>query len=394
MLNKLWHKLIDPSPERFLKKVAQAFRNEGQEVESADLKEFQIKLKNSLTINLANFYGNYCRCPWLQRKQALRQFLMIGLQHKKMHPKSWEEAAKLLVPQVKPAWVLDLNLSPEEKTMLRPISSDLEAMLALDHAEALSSVTSTCLKEWGVSVEQAWEQAIDNITARAQEGWQEIAPGIYMSPWHDCLDASRMLAPEIFHRLPIQGSPVLLCPDRNVMLVCSDRDNDALQALSQLGEHFYQDADRKLSGLVHRLDNRQWSLYEAPRGAPCAEGFARLRRRYLQAAYAELKRSLDQKGEDIFCATYMLFEKKGSNTLTSMAVWTMGTHSLLPQTDRVTFMSGPEGKFFDLPWEVVIERCGTLLTPTQHRPPLFEAPQSPSEELLKELRRLAEANPN
>jgi hypothetical protein len=118
--------------------------------------------------------------------------------------------------------------------------------------------------------------------------------------------------------------------------------------------------------------------------------------------YEEQKRLLDRFlegiGEDLFVAD-LLVTGEGLE-LRSLAAWSQGVDTLLPETDLIGFgCEGPEcpldpGEIFPCPWSIVVEMAGHLLEPyLDLRPRRWRVRQFPDSRTLERLRHAAGSSP-
>ncbi|NHZ94439.1 hypothetical protein [Massilia sp. CCM 8734] len=77
------------------------------------------------------------------------------------------------------------------------------------------------LMEWGVSVEDGLAAASDNLRGRSVTNFDEVVPGVFLSAWNDSYDSSRLLFPDIVHRLNLGAEPVMMMPTRSRLIATS-----------------------------------------------------------------------------------------------------------------------------------------------------------------------------
>jgi hypothetical protein len=98
----------------------------------------------------------------------------------------------------------------EPKIASEPILAWFGRCLILDFPEYMSMVSPEHLKTWDTSFDQLYEIGI----ARLRNGTSpkfETQPGFYIGGWHDNYDSSRILIPEIFDALPLDGARWSAC---------------------------------------------------------------------------------------------------------------------------------------------------------------------------------------
>ena len=128
---------------------------------------------------------------------------------------------------------------------------------------------------------------------------------------------------------------------------------------------------RMVSGVALRLVGDEWVSWMPEAAHPLFDEFRALRIQSSGHEYAEQKELLDElhekTGEDVFVASYSVMQHKETGHPISYCVWTKGSISLLPQTERIVL--GGEGQAPVMaPWDKVVEIVGDLMTPMDMYP--------------------------
>src|SRR5262249_9379850 len=98
----------------------------------------------------------------------------------------------------------------------KPVAPGLVAGLAYDSERAIMTVNQSTLQEWGASLDDALDIAIQNLRDRTPaNGFKLIAPGLYVSQFGDSYDSARLLLPDVIYRLTLNGDPVIFAPNRD-----------------------------------------------------------------------------------------------------------------------------------------------------------------------------------
>lgn len=99
--------------------------------------------------------------------------------------------------------------------------------------------------------------------------------------WGDAYEASRILAPDLIHRLGVP-EPVALVPFRNALLVTSARNPSGLKLMLQVAQTSLENNQRWLSFEPIRLNGERWTAHDplkgrwrAGRGPPARSGGGR-----------------------------------------------------------------------------------------------------------------------
>jgi hypothetical protein len=172
-----------------------------------------------------------------------------------------------------------------------------------------------------------------------------------------------VLLPDLLHRAPVHGVPVFMIPTRDVLLVTSDKDDDALARMVELSREAAQ-TGRPVSPFMYCYNEglRRFT----PRHAEVTQRLAQLALRYRKDDYDTQKAALDrlhkQEGRDVFVASYLLYgTKDDAGEMFSAATWTAGVESLLPEADRIVLVRPELGETCIVPWQQIAPLVGGLL---------------------------------
>src|SRR5262249_6095587 len=155
----------------------------------------------------------------------------------------------------------------------------LAVSLVYDLPESLVQIQQHQLDTWGVSFDAALQRATDNLIAISWHRFDEVAPGVWRSPWQDNLDTSRLVLPELFRAHEVQGGPVVIAPNRDTVLLTGSDDEAGLTRLAELAEEAFAQP-RAVSGVALRLETDGWVPFLPQPGHPA---FSRLQELHLQS---------------------------------------------------------------------------------------------------------------
>jgi hypothetical protein len=141
------------------------------------------------------------------------------------------------------------------------------------------------LQAWNADFDLLLQRARTNLLGRGVErGFQEVRPGCCRSAWRNGLDGSLMLLPGVLRRLPVQGEPVAVLPDRDALLVTGAEDAKGLVWILEAAlEHLDQDPEA-LGALPLRLRDGCWEPLRLAENHPAAALLAKLEHRCQGAA--------------------------------------------------------------------------------------------------------------
>ncbi|MFM9841399.1 MAG: hypothetical protein ACKVOI_00365 [Dongiaceae bacterium] len=281
--------------------------------------------------------------------------------------------------------MLDGN-EPADFDSVQSLGSDIVVQIAGDSETAVVFLTSDGIAETRMSPSQALQAALTNLRKRSSARWLEVGDGLYVSSWHDSYDASRLLLTDMIRQLSLKGDPVAMAPDPDTLIVTGSDDIANLQAMAKLARRHLEEATRPLSGFAVALRGDQWVDFLPD--DPALRALNELRRERLSLDYAQQQEMLQRLfGEDVFVATYQLWEHKGQNEILSAATWTKDVKTLLPQTDHLSFVNLEDQRVFVVPWPDAERIVGDRMKKTEWYPPRIEVESFPDAGELAELKK-------
>ncbi|MBK5541569.1 hypothetical protein JFV28_20120 [Pseudomonas sp. TH05] len=368
-----------PTQDGFAQKMIKAARDSGY---SATLEylpdEFRLRHGDNGFFNLHNAYRDYLKADKQHKPQVLSGYLATLLGAENSPILTFEQVRPLLRPVIRNRAMLEevrLHHARSEGwdspyiVAHRPLGKDCVTLLAVDYPETTSTLTKGPQDDWGISFDEALAIALDNLREATPDAFEEIIPGLYLGAWKDGYDTSRALLPDVLQRAPIKGQPVFMMPTRDVLMVTGDKDPEGLRHMIELSCQAVENG-RVLSGQIYTYDERQIIPFvlQDPELTERLDALARL---MSQGIYSMQKEMLDKvhedQKEDVFVATYMLYENAEDNGKTfSIAAWTEGVETSLPKTDRIVLVQPHhEGSAVTevFAWQDVESVLGELLAP-------------------------------
>jgi hypothetical protein len=264
----------------------------------------------------------------------------------------------------------------------------------LDYPDAVKSVGTSDLRDWGVGFDEAMAIARDNLWSRSNENFLPLAPGTYVSPWHDTHDCSRLYLHDLVWQLEVKGAHVAFVPNREVLIVTGSDDAEGLTRAAALAEEALNQT-RAMTGIAFRLDGSNWVPFLPPADSPAYGPLKRLAMRSRLMDYTEQTEALnalaEKEGEDVFVGGHRVVEREDGSWF-SWAVWVEGiTNALMPEADCITFgratrKDGSPGEPYGwADWATVRRVCGDLMEPTDLYPPRYRVRSFPTAEQLQQL---------
>ncbi len=395
-MRRLLRLLPRTRPEAFAKKAKRYLVRRGLPAASIryDEEEFAL-VADDQWFFLMNAYDQYHRLwPW-KRGQVLAN--LANLTGVDPFPDT-DDAMGVLLPGVRhigffdSTWLLaDIqhpNRPHREKcpALARRLGEHLGVGLFLDSPASMQGVGPSKLDKWGLTLEAAFERALDNLAKREPKPLEKLADGLYVSAWQDCYDTARLLLDDTFRGLDLPGDPVVVAPTWTHLVVTGDDCPGLLMAALTVSEKIVETEGRPTSCVPLVRRQGAWETLELPRGHGCEPSLRRLRAFDLVDPYADQKRLIDKiherDGTDIFVATFTGLQNKDTGHTYSYCTWTKGVEALLPRADVVFFgdLDRPEGSqtVGRFAWDVVWHHCHELMEPTEHVLPRFRVRSFPA----------------
>lgn len=391
-----------PTRDDFASVVIKALSQAGVQNIVYDKAQFLLKCGGSEgTMFLHNSFENYCKANRKEREAIL---VRLGSAFSSVPeiPEDFRSAAPFLMPVIKDASYACLSeLSLRAKQMdvsnmecpTKPLFGSLVVGLAYDTEHSIQQLNQTALDPWGVSFEEAFKVAKDNLRDKTDpNGMVQVAPDVYQSQWEDSYDSARILLTDLIYRLSLSGDPVALVPNRNQLWIAGSRNPTALSTLLKVAEvaHF---EPYPISPGLFLLNDGAWSEYVSEDAAFHKQTNS-LQRRREAMDYQQQKESLNAIHEveniDIFVASYNVYQQKDGAEY-SACVWTRDVDSLLPKTERIFFLVDKDAKDPVMAtWETALSVVGELMEEEPGmQPQRYRVRSFPAEEQIARLREVA-----
>jgi len=366
---------------------------------------------------LANMFKDYLRAPQEERDGLLTRHAIACTTDPTMPGAEADydkDVRPHLVPIVRsranayavqaldPAEYVEGATTPLSVPLLvgRQLGEDRTVHLAFDTEHMMSQVPASSLAEWGVDFERALSDATANLRAATVPRWEPMEGGFFRGNWNDSYDCSRLLLPEVFAALPLDGQPVAVVSARQDIFVASDRNPQAQLAMLLHARERLDVNNRWCSGSLIVLEGDHWKPYASP-DAAVRQAEATLCNVILSDAYGAQKQALEKahaaEGNEIFVASFMAYQRQDASIF-SICTYSEGVEALLPRTDRVVFLeTNPDGSvkepmLADLPWQTAHAIAGHLMEPVDTYPPRFRVKAFPDASLREQLRAAAARN--
>jgi hypothetical protein len=405
-----------PSRADFAKMMIQALQKAGIETEDQSESDFSLKLAGGATFFLGNVYANFCGAPRGKRQAIVSEFVAAAASISDLPsiPADFAAIKPSLMPVIRDAASFSIERLMNRKNgkdaapravpfgggdmvtvdgigeLTKPVAEGLVVGLAYDAERTITSIYRDHFEKWGVSLDEAFKAAKENLWEKTDPNRLAGQNGIYHGEWADSYDSSRLLLTELIYRLSVDGDPVAFVPNRDQLWVTGTNNSAGLAALLKGGLEGHFKQSHPLSPDLYVLVDGSWKVH-VPEDPALRELWMKIKRQRDAIDYAQQQKLLNEIHEiediDIFVASYKVYERKDGLAY-SACVWTDGIDSSLPRSENIALMADVENpEYFVVPWEAAASVIGDLLELEPDLMPVrYRARQFPSEEQLARLR--------
>lgn len=382
-----------PSQDKFAKMMIKELRSLGVEGEiEYDADDFMLNIGSGKQF-LGNAYNEYIAAPRNKHAEVLHSYAMVSVQTTQSDgpPDEFEDAKANILPRIRDRAFMPYNrlkmmaqgIAAEDISVSdRPYTDYLSIELCYDTEFTVMSVGEDQLETWGKSFDEVLGIARDNLWKISNNDFDEIAPGVFLSPWQDTHDASRMFLHDLIWQLKVKGDPVVTVPDRDHLLVAGSDDADALLALASLTKNVNEESQRPGIAMAHRLVEKEWVPFMPPEAHPAYEDFEFLKLRTEVGNYEEQREVLNDLYEKqdigIFVPTVSVYDNEETGRPFTLCSWANDVHALLPRTDTIAFQ-GEGDSLAIVGWEIAEAVVGELMVPRDDLFPVrYEVKRNPT----------------
>lgn len=388
-----------PSKDQFARLLSDAISKAGEiAIIRYDAEEFRLVVNEEQRFfNLGNIYREYCDAPLDKRRQALRHYVRSWFANRKGIPANFEDVVPDLLPAVRNRCSFEIarlkahiDGLPSLDWPSRVIADHLAVSLVYNLPEALVQVQQHHLSNWDRSLEDLLDIACDNLRKISNDPWDCPYQGVWVSPWRDNHDASRLVLTDLLQTIPVKGAHVAMVPNRDTLIVTGSADEAGLAQMAVLAEKALNSA-RPITGHAFLLENETWRPWLPDAAHPLYGHFHLLQLKSFGQDYAAQKDLLDalhaKTGRNIWVASYAAVKNDQTGKSHSYCVWSQGVDTLLAQTEQVFFFV-PDGENDDgsvvakVNWDRVQQLVGHLMEPQGVYPARYRVREFPTAEQL------------
>lgn len=236
------------------------------------------------------------------------------------------------------------KLPSYKQVLIVPFAEYYAVGLAYDKPESIVHVCDEDLHNWGLSSNEAFQNAVKNLEARSSEQFIAKSAGLFVSPWQDHYDSARLMLIDKISSLPIKGKPVAMAPVPSVLLVAGSDDQDSLELMMQMHAQ-YMVKSQAILAVPLILDDGYWSPYMVTPSHPLYDQLNRLRLQSMSAMYKtqkEILEEFDVYNDRIYLANYQTMKAADTDEVFSLAFIGEGIPTSLPEADLIEFLAQDE----------------------------------------------------
>lgn len=374
--------------DSFAKRVMERLREQGwlQPI-SYDPEGFTLWLGEPAgVVALHRIFHDWSKHP--RRAEAATFDEAIAFIHDLGPPPPFETAAPMLRPAIRGRAVVEAvlrdptNADGTSVPTSQALGEHLTCHVALDRPSSLTLVDGEALKAWGRTFEECLEIALSNLRASNPVRFERHELGFLFAICEDHNEAARLMTPEVFTGLELEGDPVVVAAARNCVLVAGAKDIKALTLIGGFAPNYLEDHGWPLSYAPMILREGQWRGFRPSHG-PVEIADLHVRQRLFD--YAEqrpmLDISLENRGVSEDVAELTLFPTE--NGLVSLVLWS-AARMLLPEADFAVIRLD-KGHVVVRAWGDVAAACGLAPFESSTAAPYFLAAAWPDGEALARL---------
>ncbi|WP_154668122.1 hypothetical protein [Pseudoduganella violaceinigra] len=276
--------------------------------------------------------------------------------------------------------------------VFRPLCEGLEVGLAYQRGRVVHRVAQAHLQAWGLNEEAAFDAAYANLRAVSTAPLLPSPAGVLGGGWDDGYASSRMLLTELIEGAVSVGRPVVMVPTRGMLMVCSDQNEQAMDAMLKAAIAAMREEKMVMPRLLRLVDGR-WQIFVPPGLERRLNSLAK----YVEGNDYRLQKELLKahelaSGRNRCVVTYLVGKLGHEQVRTSACTWTRDMPSLLPKTDLLYFA---DPSSLDPPitvsWDAAMPVVGALMQRTDDYPPRYFVATFPNPMQLAQLAELAAA---
>ncbi|RDI43257.1 hypothetical protein [Nocardia mexicana] len=390
---------LDDEPAAFADAVLRHVRDSGDGNAHYDPEEFALQLGDGTHLYLGNLFQDTRGLPESELGDAIAWFVAAAQESGGELP-SWPEARAQLRPVLRPA-TFGLDTPSDMRPISRAVFPFVHELIAFDQPRSRSIILEETVREWGVTAEEVFAAAHENLAAIAPPADEPGAVVRYVDDGDGYVASWPLLAGWLATHRTAERRPVAFMPDFDTLIVAPD-DPEILGQVYEMVEEHYGDATRSLSPQGYTLDDHDRVVpFDRAGSHPQSAAAARARSGLAVSEYNLQTQWLNETFERDFDYGPYDLEPAYVGTLNyldngdgpcTIAVWGEGVEWLLPEADYLGIYGVDEADepvhLFTVPFDAAVDIADLSPVPGM-TPARYEAREWPDEETLTKLRSVA-----
>lgn len=327
--------------DRFARRVVEALHAASPQVRVAyDPQAFELRHVDDASAGQRTFFHNtyaeFQRLPLEEQDAHIARFVRFIGESRNPRP-TGDAALDMLLPVLRSRADV-LAVCAQQKgdfayaRASRPFCETMLLMLALDSDLAIGLVTDETLDELGLTFDDALGIAIGHLDEKGSHNFAQLAEGTFVTVCGDYYDASRILIPEMFRQLPVNGNPVAIVQARSAVLVTGSEDMDGLAMIAGVALEELDDNERAVALSPIELSDGQWRpIAIAPHHPQALKNLVPTQLAWAYNATQEAVQEL--LGDDIFVSSALLVNQ--DDKAATVATWAAGVPTAVPLVDAI-----------------------------------------------------------
>lgn len=217
------------------------------------------------------------------------------------------------------------------KMLYFPFGTELAAGLIFDNGESFVHVRDVELAQWNISFKAAMEIAAANLRKLSPPKFRLVQQGLYVSNWRDMHDIARLMLPEMFAELEVDGDMVALAANADMLFVTGSEDVVGMELLLMFGNALSATRPVPMVPVVWRQNS--WQVLNYHPDHPNFDRFNDFRQHALRRQYdVQLEQLNREYKETIFVSPYLV-EQDESGEFYTKAIVPEGRRTSIPVCD-------------------------------------------------------------
>lgn len=369
-----------------------------------DSTDFSIRSQTSdqQVMYLHNAYLEYNRCKTEERPYVLKKWLRHLLFLKQI-PEEFEDVEPDLMPALRTKGyfeLIQLKFRSQNRDMpafpYQDVGEHFGLTVAYDMNDSIIMISQKHLDSWNLTFYEAMEIAMRNLHEKGcviTSLTLEDKFKVYIPSVGDSFDATRLLLVDHIRDLEVHGDTIAMIVSPDAMMITGSEDRLGMTfLLSQAMES--RDKPHAIPPILLKLVGDEWKTWLPPESSEFYFPFKQFQVMLFGSDYSEqqnlLKNIYKVEGRDISVANFFVAQREATRQLFTYTVWANGNQDLLlPKAEYIAFMEDEKATPIVIPWDIVEETVGYLMSPRSLYPTRVHVGVYPTQREIEEMQRLS-----